>query len=164
MIVVRVCTVGDWPQVWEILKPIFRQGETYVLPRDIDEEGARVFWLDAPLQTYVALDANGMIVGSYFIRPNQPGPGAHVCNCGYAVAEVARGAGVATQMCEHSQTEAAALGFRAMQYNFVVSTNEGAVRLWKKLGFEIVGRLPGAFDHPRLGYVDGLVMYKLLAL
>jgi len=159
---IRIHTDSDWQDTWRILEPIFRAGETYALPLDIGEADARQFWVEAPVYTYVAVDTDGTIVGTYFIRPNQSGPGSHVCNCGYAVAEAARGAGVATAMCEHSQREAVRLGFKAMQYNFVVSTNEGAIRLWQKLGFEIVGRLPQAFDHPRLGYVDALVMFKSL--
>ena len=100
---------------------------------------------------------------SYFIKPNQPGQGAHVCNCGYVVAPTAQGQGVASLMCEHSQQQAVAMGFRAMQFNLVVATNEGAVRLWQRLGFRIVGTLPGAFRHRALGAVDAHVMYKALA-
>jgi len=102
------------------------------------------------------------VLGTYVIRPNQPGQGSHVSNCGYVVSDAARGMGVASALCEHSQQEALRMGFRAMQFNFVVSTNEGAVRLWRKMGFEIVGTLPGAFRHPRHGFVDAYVMFKQL--
>ena len=152
----------DWPAIWSVIEPVFRAGETYSFAPDISETDASRIWIDAPLATFVAKDETGAVLGTYFIKPNQPGLGAHVCNCGYIVSERARGRGVAAAMCEHSQEEAKRLGFRAMQFNFVVSTNESAVRLWQKLGFDIVGRLPGAFRHARLGYVDALVMYKHL--
>jgi RimJ/RimL family protein N-acetyltransferase len=119
-------------------------------------------WIEMPQATYVAKDPVGAVIGTYYLKPNQPALGSHVCNCGYVVSERARGQGVASLMCEHSQYEARRLGFRAMQFNLVVSTNEGAVRLWKKLGFDIVGTLPGAFRHPRDGYVDAFVMFKEL--
>lgn len=110
----------------------------------------------------MATDTGGAVIGTYFLKPNQPGLGSHVCNCGYVVAAQARGRGVAAAMCEHSQDQARALGFRAMQFNFVVATNESAVRLWQRQGFAVVGRLPGAFRHQKLGFVDALVMYKQL--
>jgi L-amino acid N-acyltransferase YncA len=162
MIQIRQCAEEDRAALWEILKPIFRSGETYAVPPEIGESEAFQIWIEAPTETFVAVDANGRILGSYYIKPNQRGPGDHVCNCGYVVAEAARGQGVASLMCEHSLKEAVECGFRAMQYNLVVSTNEGAIRLWKKHGFEIVGTLPKCFRHPKDGYVDGFVMYKLL--
>ena len=161
MITIHPMQVDEWPPVWKLIEPVFRAGETYAFSPDIPEDEARKVWLDAPTATYVAKD-EGNILGTYFIKPNQPGLGSHVCNCGYIVGENARGKGVASLMCEHSQSEARRLGFRAMQYNLVVATNESAVRLWQKLGFAIVGRLPGAFKHARFGYVDALVMYKQL--
>jgi len=122
----------------------------------------RALWVDLPARTFVAEGPDGAILGSYFIKPNQPGLGSHVCNCGYVVARPAQGQGVASRMCEHSQSQAISLGFRAMQFNFVVSTNARAIRLWERLGFAVVGRLPGAFSHQQLGYVDVLVMFKQL--
>src|SRR5690606_15217436 len=118
-------------------------------------------WMDAPRKT-VVLEENGQILGTYDIKTNQSGPGDHVCNCGYMVSSAARGRGLATAICGHSQDVARALGYKAMQFNFAVSSNEGAVRLWQKLGFTIVGRLPKAFRHPSRGYVGALVMYKWL--
>ena len=112
--------------------------------------------------TYVAVGQDGAILGTYYIKPNQPGQGNHICNCGYIVAENARGQGIASAMCKHSQKEASAQGFRAMQYNLVVSTNSRAVRLWKKLGFDVIGTIPEAFRHPEHGYVDAYIMYKRL--
>lgn len=118
-------------------------------------------WIEVPTATFVAV-LDGKVVGTYFLKPNQPGLGSHVCNAGYAVASSARGKGIATLMCEDSQVQAVAMGFRAMQFNLVVATNERAVRLWQRLGFEIVGRLPGVFRHRQLGYVDAFVMFKTL--
>ena len=161
MALVRPATASDWPAIWSIVEPIFRGGETYAVSRSISEADARTFWVEMPQATFVAV-ADGVVLGTYFLKPNHAGGGAHVCNCGYAVAEAARGRGIAAVMCEHSQGEAVSRGFRAMQFNFVVSTNEGAVRLWQRLGFEVVGRLPAAFDHPAQGFVDALVMFKAL--
>jgi ribosomal protein S18 acetylase RimI-like enzyme len=114
-----------------------------------------------PLATYVALWERE-VVGTYYIKPNQPGLGSHICNAGYMVGTQARGRGVARAMCEHSQREGKKLGFRAVQFNLVVSSNEVAVSLWRKMGFSVVGTVPEAFHHQELGYVDALVMYKSL--
>lgn len=161
MLTVREYT-SDWPALWAIMEPVFRAGETYAFDPAITEAEAQRVWIEVPAATYVAVDETGMLLGTYYIKPNQPGLGAHVCNCGYIVAAAARGQGIASRLCEHSQDEARRLGFRAMQFNLVVSTNTGAVHLWQTLGFPIVGTLPGAFNHPRLGYVDAYVMYKQL--
>ena len=151
----------DADALWSILEPTIRAGETYPLPRDMDREGALAFWLSAAHEVFVAED-NAEIVGTYFLRANQQGGGAHVANCGYITAPRATGRGVARAMCAHSLDRARQRGFRAMQFNFVVSTNDRAVRLWQNFGFEIVGRLPKAFEHPTLGFVDALVMYRHL--
>lgn len=163
MITIRLYKDNDWPAVWQILEPVFRAGETYAFPRDISEKDAHKVWVSVPKATYVAVNREGNILGTYYIKPNQPSSGAHICNCGYIVAENTRGQGIASMMCEHSQHEAVAQCFRAMQYNLVASSNEGAVRLWKKLGFDIIGTIPEAFCHPALGYVDAFVMYKRLS-
>lgn len=152
---------GDWPGVWAILEPVFLEGTTYAVPRDMTEGAARDFWTALGKQVWVAVE-DGQVVGSYFLKANQMGGGSHVCNCGYVTSVEHRGKGIATRLCEHSQKQAVACGFRAMQFNFVVSTNEGAVRLWKRLGFEVVGRLHEAFDHPERGFVEALVMFKTL--
>jgi ribosomal protein S18 acetylase RimI-like enzyme len=151
----------DADALWAILEPIFRAGETYPQLRDMDRESALAYWLSSPHEVFVAED-HGEIVGTYFLQANQKGGGAHVANCGYITAPRATGRGVARAMCAHSLDRARERGFRAMQFNFVISTNERAVRLWQSFGFEIVGRLPKAFLHPTLGYVDAFVMYRHL--
>jgi L-amino acid N-acyltransferase YncA len=151
----------DWPAVWAVLEPVFRAGETYPYPTDISEDEARKAWVEIPQQTYVAMEGD-RVVGTYYIKPNQPGQGAHVCNCGYVTATDQRGRGIGTGMCGHSIEEGRKLGFKAMQYNLVVSTNEDALHIWQKMGFKVTGRLPKAFNHPRVGLVDAVVMYLWL--
>jgi ribosomal protein S18 acetylase RimI-like enzyme len=158
---VRRAEAADRPALWRVLAPMIRASETYALPRDIGEEAALGYWLSPGHEVFVA-EAAGEIVGTYYLRANQAGGGAHVANCGYVTAASSAGRGVATAMCQHSLERARARGFRAMQFNFVLASNERAVRLWEKLGFAVVGRLPEAFAHPRLGFVDALVMYRKL--
>ena len=164
MIQIRPYEEKDWQALWPLLQATFQAGEAYVFPPDIPEAEMREVWLDTPSATFVAVDTQtGALLGSYFIKPNQPGLGNHVCNCGYVVADAARGRGIATKLCEHSQQLALGEGYQAMQFNFVVSSNTAAVNLWKKLGFAVVGVSPKAFRHARLGVVDAFVMYKELA-
>lgn len=158
---IREATAADFEQIWPIFHEILVAGETYAFPPDITREQAFEVWMKAPRKSYV-FEENGRILGAYFIKTNQGGPGDHVCNCGYIVSSAARGRGLATAMCEHSQDIARQLGYKAMQFNIVVSTNETAVKLWTKLGFDTVGRLPKAFRHSSKGYVDAFVMYKWL--
>ena len=158
---IREAIREDFEQIWPIFHEIAAAGETYSYPRDITKEQALSIWIDTPKRTYV-LEEDGQVLGTYYIKTNQSGPGDHVCNCGYMVSSAARGHGLATRMCEHSQVIARGLGYKSMQFNFVASSNEGAVRLGNKLGFATVGRLPKAFHHPSKGYVDALVMYKWL--
>lgn len=163
MTTIRRYEESDWPAIWPFLRTTFEAGDTYAFsPRSTEAEIHRA-WVELPSATYVACDSDGRVVGTYFIKPNQPGLGSHVCNCGYVVAPEAQGRGIAAAMCEHSQREAVSLDFRAMQFNLVVATNERAIRLWKKLGFSVAGTLPRAFHHQRLGFVDALVMYKEFA-
>jgi len=161
MLVREAINARDADAIWAILEPVIRAGETYPLPRDMDREGALAYWFSPGHEVLVAEDG-GEVVGSYFLRANQRGGGAHVANCGYITAPYATGRGVARAMCAHSLERARQRGFRAMQFNFVVSNNERAVRLWLKSGFEIVGRLPKAFEHPRVGFVDAYIMYRQL--
>ena len=158
---IRAARPDDAPAIWAIIEPVIRAGETYTLPRDMTQAAAMAYWTGPDRETFVA-EENGRLFGTYFLRANQQGGGAHVANCGYITAVDATGRGIARMMCMHSLERARARRFRAMQYNFVVSTNERAVRLWQSLGFEIVGTLPRAFAHPNLGDVDALVMFKTL--
>jgi L-amino acid N-acyltransferase YncA len=158
---IRPATAADDDAIWRILEPTFRAGETYPIPRDISRVDALAYWRASAHDVYVAEDS-GAIVGTYYLRANNQGGGAHVANCGYVVAESAFGRGVARAMCMHSLDQARQRTFTAMQFNFVIAPNERAVRLWQSLGFPIVGRLPGAFQHPRLGMVDAYVMMRSL--
>jgi len=159
---IREATKSDWESIWPIFSEIVYAGETYAYDLATTKEQAEKIWLETPRKVYV-FEEEGEILGTYYLKTNQAGPGNHVCNCGYMVSSAARGKGLATSMCEHSKEVAIDLGYKAMQYNFVASSNEGAIRLWDKLGFDTVGRLPKAFKHPKMGYVDALVMYKWLA-
>ncbi|MBC3767096.1 GNAT family N-acetyltransferase [Neptunicella marina] len=152
----------DWPPLWRLLQPVFAAGETYAFATDISEQQAKKVWVEMPEYCWVVEDANHNLVGTYYLRTNHPGPGSHVCNCGYIVSPEARGRGLASQMCEHSQQHALSLGYRAMQFNFVVSSNQGAIRIWKKHGFDIVGTIPNAYNSKSLGFVDAYVMFKTL--
>ena len=156
---IRLSTPTDHDAIWAIIEPTVRAGETYSLPRDWDRETALTYWFASPHQVYVA-EVDNEVLGHYFLTPNRQGGGAHVSNCGFMVSSQATGKGVASAMCAHALETAKAQGFRAMQFNFVVSTNERAIALWQRMGFEIVGRLPGAFAHPRLGFVDAFVMFQ----
>jgi ribosomal protein S18 acetylase RimI-like enzyme len=158
---IRPARADDAEAIWSIIGPTIRAGETYTLEPGMTKAEALGYWLGPDKETFVAED-NGAVLGTYYLRPNHAGGGAHVCNCGYMTAANAGGRGVARAMCEHSLEYAGSHGYRAMQFNFVVSTNERAVRLWQSLGFENVGRLPLAFNHPSRGYVDALVMFRAL--
>ncbi len=158
---IRRAEPGDLPEIWHILRPVIRAGETYTFPRNMSEKNALAHWLSPNHQTFVVSDGLSLL-GTYYLRPNHTGGGAHVANCGYVVKEQAQGRGLARAMCIHSKGIAKKSGFTAMQFNFVIATNEGAIRLWEKLGFKTVGRLPEAFNHPKEGLVEALVMFKHL--
>jgi ribosomal protein S18 acetylase RimI-like enzyme len=151
----------DEAAIWRILEPTIRDACTYALPADMSERDALRYWCASAHEVFVA-ESGGEILGTYFMRPNQLGGGSHVANCGYMTAPWAGGCGIARAMCAHSVGHAQARGYRAIQFNFVVSSNERALRIWQDFGFEIVGRLPEAFLHPRLGYVDAVVMYRII--
>lgn len=159
---IRLASSRDFGAIWPIFREVAAAGETYAYPHDVTREQAEALWMAAARETYL-VETDGEVLGTYHIKTNQLGGGSHVCNCGYMVAPAARGRGLARAMCEHSQMRALQLGYRAMQFNFVVATNDGAIRLWTRLGFETIGRLPRAFLHPSQGFVDALVMYKWLA-
>jgi ribosomal protein S18 acetylase RimI-like enzyme len=159
---IRAARPEDAETLWPILREVIRAGDTYAIDPGITRGRALEKWMELPRACYVA-EAGGQLFGTYYIKTNQAGGGAHVCNCGYMVASSARGQGVAWAMCAHSQDEAMKLGYLAMQFNLVVETNAGAIALWERMGFETVGRLPGAFNHPEEGLVDARVMYKWLS-
>jgi ribosomal protein S18 acetylase RimI-like enzyme len=158
---IRPATRADDDAVWSIVEPTFRAGETYPIPRDIPRADALAYWHTPGHAVFVAED-DAETLGTYYLRANQRGGGSHVCNCGYIVAPAAMRRGVARAMCAHSLSEARNRGFRGMQFNFVISSNERAVRLWQDLGFAIVGRLPQAYEHPTRGPVDAYVMFRQL--
>lgn len=158
---IRPARPEDAEGIWRIFHEVVQGGDTFAYAPETPREDALRSWMELPRLTCVA-EADGRIVGSYFVKDNQPGLGSHVCNAGYMVAGSARGLGVGRAMCAHSLDEARRLGYTAMQYNIVVSTNTGAVVLWQAMGFAIVGTLPGAFRHSRLGPVDAFVMFRQL--
>jgi len=158
---IRLARVADADGIWTLLQPVFRACDTYAIDPEISRDAALAYWMDLPAAAYVVTQA-GAIVGTYYIKTNQQGGGNHVCNCGYIVGNAARGQGLAAQMCEASQEQALALGYEAMQFNFVLASNAGALRLWHRLGFETVGLIPKAFKHPSLGLVAAHVMFKWL--
>jgi ribosomal protein S18 acetylase RimI-like enzyme len=158
---IRPATDADRAAILAIVAPTLAAGETYAIARDLDDDGVLAYWLGPTHEVFVAED-EGAILGTYYLMANQAGGGAHVANCGYMTAPAAQGKGLARAMCEHSLNRARDRGFRAMQFNHVVSTNVRAVALWQKLGFAIVGTLPQAFNHPVHGYVDSYVMFRAL--
>jgi ribosomal protein S18 acetylase RimI-like enzyme len=161
MMRIRDADIADHDAIWAILEPTIRDGSTLTLPRDMTREAALDYWCHPDHAVFVAID-NSRLVGTFYLRANARAGGAHVANCGYVTAPWAMGRGVARAMCVFSFDRARERGFRAMQFNFVVATNEAAVHLWQSCGMAIVGRLPGAFLHPTEGYVDALVMYRTL--
>lgn len=152
----------DAALVWQIIRPTVESGAYFCAdPKGGEAGGLAYFWPEGA-RVWIAEDAEGAALGCFYLRPNQTGNGAHVCNAGYCTTEAARGRGVARAMLAFSLDEARRQGFAAMQYNFVVATNSRAIATWERAGFEIVGRLPGAFRHPEAGFVDALVMFKQL--
>jgi L-amino acid N-acyltransferase YncA len=158
---IRAATDADRDAIWKIFHQIVAAGDTYAFDPEISREAALAYWFRADTQTYVA-EKGGSVVGTYILRPNQLGPGSHVANAAFMVAPGAQGFKMGRRMAEHCLSEARRMGFRAMQFNFVISTNASAIHLWEQLGFKIVGTLPGAFRHPEKGYVDVYVMYRSL--
>jgi L-amino acid N-acyltransferase YncA len=158
---IREARDDDWPSLWALFQKVAAAGDVFAYDEATPEAVARELWVEPPAEGFVA-EREGRILGTYFIRPNHPGRGAHVANAGYMVAAEARGQGLATALCEHSIANARRQGYRAMQFNFVVSTNLGAIRVWERCGFAVVGRLPGVFRHRTEGYVDALVFHRAL--
>lgn len=158
---IRPAVAGDADAIWAIFREVIDEGEAFAFDHTTTREDGLRFWLESPTCCFVA-ELDGVVVGSYYLRPNQPGRGAHVANAGYMVARAGQGRGIGRLLGDHSIAEASRLGFRAMQFNMVIATNAAAVRLWQRLGFDIVGRIPRAFVHPVEGEVDALVMHRTL--
>ncbi|MCB8874652.1 GNAT family N-acetyltransferase [Acidisoma silvae] len=160
-LIIRPAAASDQDAVWAIIGPIIAAGETYALPRDWSREQALAYWF-LPVHAVFVAELAGEVLGSFYLQANQQGGGAHVANAGFATAGQATGRGIARAMGHFALAEAKARGFRAMQFNFVISTNAAAVHLWTSLGFETLCRLPGAFAHPAVGHVDALLMFRRL--
>jgi len=154
-------TSADEERIWALLQPVFSAGDTYAVDPLIDREAAIAYWMEADKTAFI-LRIEGQAVGTYYIRPNQPGGGAHICNCGFITAPSARGKGVARRMLDHALIEAKQQGYRAMQFNFVLASNQRALAIWQRNGFETIGRIPQAFLHPKQGYVDALILHRSL--
>jgi len=161
MLRIRLANASDADPIWDIFHSVVARGDTYAFDPDTSREDALAYWLQPSNWCYVA-EFESEIVGTYILKANQPALGSHVANAAFMVSSRARGRGVGRHMGEHALEEARRLGFRAMQFNFVVSTNEPAIRLWQDLGFKIVGTLPGAFRHAHEGFVDAFVMFRPL--
>jgi len=154
-------TSADEERIWALLQPVFSAGDTYAVDPLIDREAAIAYWMEADKTAFI-LGIEGQAVGTYYIRPNQPGGGAHICNCGFITAPSARGKGVARRMLDHALIEAKQQGYRAMQFNFVLASNQRALAIWQRNGFATIGRIPQAFLHPKQGYVDALILHRSL--
>jgi ribosomal protein S18 acetylase RimI-like enzyme len=161
MLKIKPLFLDRFGDVWPIIEAVVRGGATYTLPVDLTRDEALLIWSEPSRRLYAAVE-DEQVLGTYYLRTNQPGPGSHVANAGYMTAPAARGRGLARAMCAHSLVEAQRLGYAAMQFNSVVSTNEPAVRLWSSMGFAVVGRVPGAFRLPDGREVDTLVMHRFL--
>ena len=159
--IVRKAKKEDIDAIWEIFREVIKTGDTYVFPPDTQQGELKKYWTADYIDTYV-VELEDRIVGTYILKPNQVGLGAHIANGSYMVHPIAQGKGIGKSMCEHSIEQAKLLGYVAMQFNIVVSTNEPAIKLWKQYGFKIIGTIPEAFDHQKLGFVDAHIMYKKL--
>ena len=161
MIEIRKAASADPRAVWQIIKDVISGGDTYVFDPDSSEDEMITYWFSPEKYVYVA-EEEGSVVGTFWLKANQPGLGGHVCNAAYMVAPDAAGKGIGRKMAEFSLDEARRLGFTAMQFNFVVKSNTAAVRLWQSIGMEIIGEIPDAFDHRELGMTNALIMYRKL--
>ena len=161
MIEIRPTVDADKPAVWRIIKAVLADGDTYTFAPDTAEGEMMAFWFSAEKYNYVAV-TDGDVVGTFWLKANQPGLGSHVANAAYMVSPEAKGKGVGRQMAEFSLEEARRLGFTAMQFNFVVKSNTVAIKLWQKVGFEIIGEIPDAFNHSTDGLTNAYIMYRKL--
>lgn len=175
---IRAAESSDFAGIWEIFSAVVRDGDTYAYGPETTEEQARAIWMAPGVRTYVCVQetienndslernvrpvggvSNSEIVGAYLLKPQWPDRGSQICTASYIVRPGVRGGGIGSALGKHSIEEAKELGYKGMQFNLVVSTNEPAVRLWRKLGFSIVGTLPKAFNHSKLGFVDAYIMF-----
>jgi ribosomal protein S18 acetylase RimI-like enzyme len=161
MLRIRRAVAEDFEEIWPMMQQVIAAGDSYTYPQETTAQQARSIWMGNGVNTYVAFLADEL-VGTYILRPNHSGRGSHVANAGYIVKSSYQGKGVGRALCEHSLAEARRAGFLALQFNMVVSTNESAVALWKKMGFSVVGTLPKAFRHRELGLVDAFIMHRFL--
>ncbi|NOU49915.1 GNAT family N-acetyltransferase [Pseudoalteromonas sp. JBTF-M23] len=158
---ITAITLQDFKAFWPTFEEIIQAQQTYAFDPNMSFKEAYQLWCQSPLKAFV-YKVDGEVLGTYYLKANAMGPSSHICNCGYMVSTAARGQGIAQKLCKHSQQIAKEIGFEAMQFNSVVSTNEGAIRLWQRLGYSIIGTIPKAYKHPELGYVDSHIMHKLL--
>jgi len=161
MFEIRKAANQDKPAVWQIIKSVISGGDTYVFSPDSTEEEMTTYWFSAEKHVYVA-ELDGEIVGTMWLKANQPGLGSHVGNAAYMVSPNAKGKGVGRKMAEFSIEEARRLGFKSIQFNIVVKSNENAVKLWQSVGFEIIGEIPDAFNHSKNGMTNAYIMYRKL--
>tara|TARA_B100001146_G_C16199991_1_gene443849 strand:+ start:5477 stop:5971 length:495 start_codon:yes stop_codon:yes gene_type:complete len=160
-VIIRLASKNDYESIWHIFSQVVKDGKTYVFSPDTTKEEFETYWLSAPITTFVA-EEEGKIVGTYVIKPNHVGLGDHIANCSYMVSESAQGKGIGKMMCAHSIDYATEMGYKAIQFNIVISTNVAAIALWKKFGFQIIGTIPKAFRHSQLGLVDAYIMFRQL--
>ena len=157
----RIATHKDIKALWGILEPMVRQGGTYVFSLDKTKESMMDYWMEVDKVTFV-VEIEGVVVGTFYLKSNQEGLGDHICNAGFVVSRDMEGQGLGRWMGEYAQEVAKSRGFLAMQFNFVIQSNQKAVRLWKSLGFSVIGEIPEAYRHPNLGLVPALIFYKKL--
>ena len=158
---IRAATPADFEAIWAIFHALVAKGDTYTFTAETSPEVCRAYWFGPGVCSFVAM-VGGQVRGMYKLIANQVGHGGHVSNASFMVDPASHGLGIGKSMGLHCLEQARAAGYLAMQFNFVVSTNTGAVALWKKLGFEIVGTLPKAYRHSEVGLVDAYVMYQAL--
>ena len=153
---------ADFDKIWPVFQDTVKSGRTYVYAPDISYETAKNIWFAENFSTHITLDENNELLGAYVIRPNHRDLGSHIANAAYIVARAHRGEGIGKEMGKHSFEEAKKLGYKALQFNYVISTNEAAIKLWNSLGFQIIGTVPNAHQHPELGLVDIHIMHREL--
>lgn len=161
MVNIRPATDEDKPAVWQIIKAVIAGGDTYTFAPETPEAEMISFWFSPEKHVYVAED-DGRVLGTYWLRANQPGLGDHVGNGGYMVSPDVKGKGIGRLMAEHSIEEARRIGYHSIQFNFVVKSNTVAVDLWKSVGFEVIGEIPDAFRHSKNGLTNAYIMYRKL--